>query len=79
MDEYENLSHTKWDCKYPVIFLNAGRKTLYEKLSQHLGGLKSGMNPSPRRRSRAFHRNRRRPHWDCCRKPADRTPGAVHL
>ena len=25
MDEYQSLSHTKWDCKYHVVFIpNAG-------------------------------------------------------
>jgi hypothetical protein len=23
MDEYENLSHTKWECKYHVIFIHS--------------------------------------------------------
>jgi putative transposase len=30
MDEYESLSHTKWDCKYHVIFIpKRRRKALY--------------------------------------------------
>ena len=30
MDEYESLSHTKWDCKYHVVFIpKCRRKTLY--------------------------------------------------
>jgi len=38
MDEYESLSHTKWECKYHVIFIpKFGRKVLYGKLRQHLG------------------------------------------
>jgi putative transposase len=38
MDEYESLSHTKWDCKYHVIFIpKCRRKTLYQQLRQHLG------------------------------------------
>jgi len=29
MDEYESLSHTKWECKYHVVFiLKCRRKTL---------------------------------------------------
>ena len=38
MDEYESLRHTKWECKYHVIFIpKFGRKVLYGKLRQHLG------------------------------------------
>jgi putative transposase len=30
MDEYESLSHTKWDCKYHVIFIpKCRRRTIY--------------------------------------------------
>jgi putative transposase len=38
MDEYESLSHTKWECKYHVVFIpKCRRKTLYEQLRPHLG------------------------------------------
>lgn len=38
MDEFESLSHTKWDCKYHVVFIpKCRRKTLYEELRRHLG------------------------------------------
>src|SRR3984893_733773 len=38
MDENGSLSHTKWDCKYHVIFIpKCRRRTLYEQLRQHLG------------------------------------------
>ena len=38
MDEYESLSHTKWECKYHVVFIpKCRRKTLYGNLRQHLG------------------------------------------
>ena len=38
MDEYESLSHTKWDCKYHVVFIpKCRRKTLYVGLRGHLG------------------------------------------
>jgi REP element-mobilizing transposase RayT len=30
MDEYESLSHSKWECKYHVVFVpKCRRKTLY--------------------------------------------------
>ena len=38
MDEPESLSHTKWECKYHVIFIpKCRRKTLYVELRKHLG------------------------------------------
>ena len=38
MDDYESLSHTKWDCKYHVVFIpKCRRKTLYTELRRHLG------------------------------------------
>jgi len=38
MDEYESLSHSKWECKYHVVFIpKCRRRTLYEQLRQHLG------------------------------------------
>lgn len=38
MDDYESLSHTKWDCKYHVVFIpKCRRKTLYVELRRHLG------------------------------------------
>ena len=38
MDEDESLSHSKWECKYHVIFIpKCRRKTLYGSLRPHLG------------------------------------------
>ncbi len=38
MDEYASLGHTKWECKYHVVFIpKCRRKVLYAKLRQHLG------------------------------------------
>ena len=38
MDEAESLSHTKWECKYHVVFIpKCRRKTLYQELRGHLG------------------------------------------
>ena len=38
MDEYESLSHTKWECKYHVVFIpKCRRKTRYVGLGKHLG------------------------------------------
>ena len=37
MDEYASLSHTKWDCKYHIVFIpKCRRKVLYKTLRQHL-------------------------------------------
>lgn len=38
MDENESLSHTKWDCKYHVVFIPKCRgKVLYGQLRRNLG------------------------------------------
>jgi len=38
MDEYESLSHSRWECKYHVVFIpKYRRKKLYTELRQHLG------------------------------------------
>jgi len=38
MDEYESLSHSKWECKYHVIFIpKRRRKTLYGGLRPNRG------------------------------------------
>lgn len=38
MPHDETLSHTKWDCKYHVVFIpKYRRKALYKELRQHLG------------------------------------------
>ncbi|MBI3245961.1 MAG: IS200/IS605 family transposase [Deltaproteobacteria bacterium] len=38
MDEYQSLSHTKWECKYHVVFIpKYRRKVLYGQLRKYLG------------------------------------------
>src|SRR5246127_5703266 len=38
MDEHESLNHSKWECKYHVVFIpKCRRKTLYMQLRQYLG------------------------------------------
>jgi putative transposase len=38
MDKTESLNHTKWECKYHVVFIPKGRrKTLYAELRKYLG------------------------------------------
>jgi len=38
MDNGESLSHTKWECKYHVVFIpKCRRKTLYVELRRYLG------------------------------------------
>ena len=38
MDEKESLNHTKWECKYHVVFIpKCRRKTLYRELGRYLG------------------------------------------
>jgi len=38
MDDNESLSHSKWECKYHVVFIpKYRRRTLYRALRKHLG------------------------------------------
>lgn len=38
MKEYQSLSHTRWDCKYHIVFIpKCRRKVIYGGLRQHLG------------------------------------------
>ena len=38
MDVYESLSHTKWECKYHIVFIpKCRRKTIFGQIRQHLG------------------------------------------
>jgi putative transposase len=38
MDDAESLSHTRWECKYHVVFIpKFRRKTLYAELRRYLG------------------------------------------
>ena len=40
MNDVESLSHTKWECKYPIVFIPKYRKkALYGALRQQLGDL----------------------------------------
>ena len=40
MDELQSLNHSKWECKYHVVFIpKCRRKTLYAQLRRHLGEL----------------------------------------
>ena len=40
MDDYENLNHSVWDCKYHVVFIpKYRRKTLYGELRRQMGDM----------------------------------------
>ena len=40
MDDVQSLSHTKWECKYHVVFIpKCRRKTIYGELRRHLGSI----------------------------------------
>ena len=44
MDKFESLNHTKWDCKYHVVFIPKGcRKVLYGQVRFHLGEVFRGL------------------------------------
>ena len=37
---YQSLSHSKWDCKYPVVFIpKKRRKVLFQQARRVLGGI----------------------------------------
>jgi len=49
MDEQGSLNHTKWECKYPVVFIpKCRRKTLYQELRRYLGKYSVGWQSSRR-------------------------------
>jgi putative transposase len=38
MEEYESLTHTKWDCKFHVVFIpKCRRRTIYGAIKRELG------------------------------------------
>ncbi|MXS79169.1 IS200/IS605 family transposase, partial [Nitrosomonas sp. JL21] len=38
MKEYQSLSHTRWNCKYHVVFIPKRRKKLiFGKVRKHIG------------------------------------------
>ena len=38
MKEYQSLSHTRWDCKYHVVYIPKRRKKhIFGRLQRHLG------------------------------------------
>jgi putative transposase len=40
MKEYQSLAHTRWDCKYHVVFIPKGRKkAIFGAVRKHLGGM----------------------------------------
>jgi putative transposase len=40
MEDFSSLKHTRWECKYHVVFIpKCRRKVLYGQVRQHLGKL----------------------------------------
>ena len=40
MNTPKSLTHTKWECKYHIVWIpKYRRKTIYKELSQYLGSL----------------------------------------
>ena len=59
MDEYESLSHSKWACKYHVVFIpKCRRKTLYASLRPHLGEVFRRLAEQKQSRVEEGHRSR---------------------
>src|SRR5438105_1830333 len=53
-DIYQNLSHSRWNCKYHVVFVpKRRRKTLYGTIRKALGAIFRGRPPRPE--GRGFH------------------------
>ena len=47
MNAYQSLNHTKWECKYHVVFIpKYRRKVLYGSLRKHLGSLFRELAPA---------------------------------
>ena len=41
---YQSLSHSKWDCKYPVVFVPKGRRqAIFGQTRRHLGQIFHGL------------------------------------
>ena len=56
MDEAENLRHTKWQCKYQVVFIpKRRRKSLHRQLRQYLGEVFRGLAAQKERRIEEGH------------------------
>jgi hypothetical protein len=55
MDKFESLNHTKWDCKYHIVFIPKGRrKVLYAQLRQHLGEVFKPLKDEPYATKKAY-------------------------
>ena len=56
MNEYQTLSQTKWECKYPVVVIpKYRRKVLYGQLRQYLGEVFRELARQKESRSEAGH------------------------
>ena len=59
MDDYESLSHSKWECKYHVVFIpKCRRKTLYLELRRYLGDVFRKLAEQKESRIEEGHRSR---------------------
>ena len=56
MDKLESLSHTRWDCKFHVVFIpKCRRRALYKELRQHLGEVFRNLADQTERRVEEGH------------------------
>jgi REP-associated tyrosine transposase len=56
MNEYQTLSHTKWQCKYPVVFIpKYRRKVLYGQVRSYWGDVCREWGRQKESRSEAGH------------------------
>lgn len=56
MQDSESLSHSRWECKYHVVFIpKCRRQALYKELRQHLGELFRSLAPQKESRIEEGH------------------------
>ena len=64
MNEYQSLNHTKWECKYHVVFIpKCRRKVLYQGIRQELGAVFRGLAEQ----------------WECKVEEGHLMPDHVHM
>jgi len=56
MDEYQSLSHAKWECKHHMVFIpKCRRRTLYGELRKHLGEVFRRLTAQKESRAEEWH------------------------
>ncbi len=58
MNEYESLNHTKWECKYHVVFIPKYRRKASARIAAGLQVCRVGSHARPNSRSTRIHAGR---------------------